>query len=130
MGETATAASGTVQVSLTGGHETSAAGTHGNWVRSAQKWLQSLSPQAKCPAEVSLPAVAPTSWEPAAAVLYAVTHGQFDPSRDVPDPATRFTPSFLGYNGNPHIQESPHPQAPKSPKMSECQKSVEKVPEH
>merc|ERR1719343_465233 len=53
------------------------------WLSKARKWLQLLDPKATVPPTSRLPESA-LKWEPAAAVLFVLTHGQFDPLRDVP----------------------------------------------
>mmetsp|Transcript_5910 Transcript_5910/g.16810 ORF Transcript_5910/g.16810 Transcript_5910/m.16810 type:complete len:831 (-) Transcript_5910:294-2786(-) len=54
------------------------------WLARSREWLRRLNPKAAVPAAVQLPVSAASTWEPAAAVLFAVTQGQFDPQRDVP----------------------------------------------
>jgi len=53
------------------------------WLAKARLWLQRLDPQAKVPPSAHLPQSA-VHWEPAAAVLFILTHGHFDPKRDIP----------------------------------------------
>jgi len=62
-----------------------------NWLAKARKWLQLLDPKATVPPTSRLPESA-LRWEPAAAVLYVITHGQFDPQRDVPSVTLQVQP--------------------------------------
>lgn len=54
-----------------------------DWLSRAKLWLQRLDPKATVPPTARLPRSA-LGWEPPAAVLYVLTHGHFDPRRDVP----------------------------------------------
>jgi len=54
------------------------------WLRKARTWLRRLDRRATVPPTSRLPRAALT-WEPAAAVLYVLTDGHFDPQRDVPE---------------------------------------------
>lgn len=54
------------------------------WLRNARGWLRRLDRRATVPPTSQLPRVA-LNWEPAAAVLYVLTNGHFDPQRDVPE---------------------------------------------
>mmetsp|Transcript_91240 Transcript_91240/g.294966 ORF Transcript_91240/g.294966 Transcript_91240/m.294966 type:complete len:879 (-) Transcript_91240:158-2794(-) len=56
-----------------------------HWLVRAREWLKRLDPQATVPPSARLPQSA-LNWEPAAAVLFVLTHGHFDPRRDVPAP--------------------------------------------
>eukprot|EP00971_Amphidinium_carterae_P316829 6298238-Amphidinium_carterae.1 len=49
----------------------------------AQAWLRSLNNTAQCPYSFNVPENAPFAWEVQSAVLSAVTHGQFDPIKDL-----------------------------------------------
>lgn len=53
------------------------------WLARARLWMQRLDPKALVPPSARLPRSA-VSWEPAAAVLFVLTHGHFSPQRDVP----------------------------------------------
>jgi len=64
----------------------------GKWLQEAQAWLRSLNNTAQCPYSFNVPENAPFAWEVQSAVLSAVTHGQFDPIKDVPDPSSRLRP--------------------------------------
>jgi len=61
-----------------------------NWLGRARQWLQLLNPRAQVPLSSRLPASA-VHWEPAAAILFVLTHGQFDPQRDILDASVGVT---------------------------------------
>lgn len=54
-----------------------------SWLSRARLWMQRLDPKATVPPTARLPQSA-VHWDPAAAVLNVLTHGHFDPDRDVP----------------------------------------------